>query len=319
MAIDYTRRRDRGNSAPRGDPPPNPRDDMSDVRRTIAEALDLSGMPHEWIEGGDGHALLHEGILLMVAARGGPDGVPVAVLIQAVVLENVACTGEMAVDLLARNGRMLFVAWSAHPQPDSTVKVVLGHDMSVERLDAAAVDRMIRWVLDTASSEVDALQTSYGGKRPGAVAEKPPGMPEGVITVTGRYPELGPAAAMAAFLGVPTGRPARSQYEARRDYWTFLDDDYAVVVGCFAAPDGATTIAVTVLAGPPNGDVAAAALMREREALQRTAHATDLLPGDGVAKAVADGALRQLRPREVGAIPDTVATPEARRRGLFRR
>lgn len=84
---------------------------MSDLHRTITEALDMLGLEYVQNEDRDDVYLIgRDGVLLMVGVKG-MDGVPVGIVIVAIVLENVECTKELAVDLLKRSGRATFATW----------------------------------------------------------------------------------------------------------------------------------------------------------------------------------------------------------------
>lgn len=284
--------------------------DMSELHRTITEALDQSGLQYGQPEDReDLYFLEREGVLLAVGARG-MNGVPAMVQIQAIVLDNVECTAELTADLLKRNNEMVFTSWAIHYQSDETVKVSLGYELDVAQLDVRLVEKMINWVLNKATAEVDALQETYGGKRPVVieepVVEEPPNMPEGPLTWTGRYPGYEPARAMAIFLsasGEPD-KPYRPSYEERHDYWVsvFNEGGYGLVLGCFVETDGTTVIAVTALCDPEYSKLASKLLWNERFALQQSAHSTDI---SKISKAVASGALRQLRPSEIGITPSS--------------
>lgn len=329
--IQSTQENDHSPSSPRSQSEPTHRQvSMSELHRAITEALDRIGRQYEQNEERDDlYFLEHEGVLLVVGARD-VDGVPAMVQIQAIVLEDVECSAELTADLLRRNGRMAFSAWEIYDQPEGTVKVSLAHELSVQPLDAGLVERMVNWVLDSATAEVEALQATYGGKRPVVVAEVPlelAAMPMGAVTFAGRYPDYEPTQAMAAFFLV--SGPSRPSYKELRDsFWLFDGGRHQLLVGCFTEPDGTPFVVVT---GFSESDTASAEramdlLEGERTALQQSAHSTeDFLPKNRIPEAVASGTLRQLRPSEVGPIPDSASekptkknVPSLRFDGLYR-
>lgn len=282
---------------------------MSELHRTITVALDRTGIVYGQREDRDDVYLLErDGVLLMV----GPlavDGVPAAVSIFAIVLENVECTRELTVDLLARNGKTL-PAWATHDQPDGTVTVTLSYKMNAEQLDVGLVERTVNWVLDKATAEVDALQATYGGKRK-VVAEESPeptAMPTGPITCSGRYPGYEPAQAMAAFLSAPSQRVRPSHREVRDSFWGYNGNGYEFYVGCFAEHEGTPVIVVTGFCDqtPECLEAAATFLLLQRRAMEESAHSTEDLGENGLAEAVASDALRQLRLSEIGSMPESV-------------
>lgn len=287
---------------------------MSDLHRTITEALDHIGIQYGQREDRDDVYLLErDGVRLMVGPLG-VDGVPAAVSIFAVVLENVERTRELTVDLATRSGKTL-ADWATHDRADGTVTVTLSYMMSAEQLEVGLVERMVNSVLGTAVAEVDALQATYGGRRPiiftGESPSLPTNMPTGPLTFSGRYPGYGPAQAMAAFLSVPgDGRPP---YMEMGDYiWVFKGgghelfdgDGYELVVGCCVEADGTPVIVVTGFCErkPEYAEKAAVLILGEKSALVQSAQSTETLGEDGLGEAAASGKLRQLRPSDVGPI-----------------
>lgn len=310
---------------------------MSDLHRTIAEALNMLGLEYVQNEDRDDVYLIgRDGVLLMVGVKG-MDGVPVGLVIVAIVLKNVECTKELAVDLLKRNGRATFATWEISDGSDGAVDVSFSYQLSAEQLDVGLVARMVNWVLEKSTEEIDALQATYGGERAFVVkeespvvteeqpvaAEKPPEltiMPQGPVTFKGRYPGYEPAQAMAAFLSVP-GQRRPSYEEARDSFWMFDGGGCELAIGCYAESDGTPVIFVTGFSEPKpeSAERAMELLSGEFSALQQSAHSTarsstdptarstdDTLARNEISEAVASGALRQLRPSEIKATPNSV-------------
>jgi hypothetical protein len=297
---------------------------MSDLHRTITEALDRIGVSYHRSEDGNTYGFVHEGIVLMVAARAVDENMPAAVLIQAVVLEKVECTRELMVDLLERNGRTMFAAWlidsdswiTEKRQPDGMVKVTLGYDLSAEQLDAGLVERLVGRVLSTAVSAANELQSAHGGERPVIVAEeqpvaaeKPPEptiMPQGPITYTGRYPGYEPKQAMETFFSA-SAEHERPSYEEGRDFWAFDGGGYWIVVGCFVEPDGTPVIVLTCFSKSAHSAPPMEPFMDEFfSVIQQSADSTHVvLPDEEITESSEAGTLRQLRPSELdGGAPN---------------
>ena len=295
---------------------------MSDLHSTITEALDMLGLEYVQNEDREHMYLIgRDGVLLRVGVKG-MDDVPAGIVIVAIVLRNVECTKELAVDLLKRNGRATFATWEISDGSDGTVDLSFSYQLSAEQLDVELVARMVHWVLSKATEEIDALQAKYGGDRAFVVKEEPEEpppatiMPTGPLTFVGRYPGYEPAQAMAAFLSVP-GKD-RPSYQVLRDYiWAFKGagevlfdrEGHEVVVGCCAEPDGTPVVVVTGFCEPnsaKNAEKVMALMLGEKIALKQAAHSVGIFNEGDLGEIAASGALRQLRPSEIGAIPDSV-------------
>lgn len=292
---------------------------MSDLHRIITEALDMLELEYVQNEDRDDVYLIErDGVLLMVGVKG-MNGVPVGIVIVAIVLKNVECTKELAVDLLKRNGRATFATWEISDGSDGAVDVSFSYQLSAEQLNVELVARMINWVLNKSTEEIDALQATYGGERAFVVKEEPPPvtiMPTGALTFKGRYPGYDPAQAMAAFFSVSSQRGRPSYQELRDSFWMFDGGGYELAVGCFAEPDGTSVILVTGFSDPEYTNRASELMMGENAALKQSAHSTGMLiKDDELSEAVASGSLRQLRPSEVGPIPDSASEKPAEEPG----
>lgn len=324
----HTSREDQGRIAREGEPPahepPTPPEStnkelcMSDLHRTVTEALDRIGIQYGQREDRDDlYFLGRDGVMLVVGARA-VNEVPAAVTTEAFVLKNIECTKELAVDLLTRNSKLFAVHWAIHHQPDGTVEITLSHELWVEQLDAGLVERMVNRVLDNATAEIDALQATYGGERAFVVKEEQQPatiMPTGPLTYAGRFPGYESAQAMAAFLSVPgEGRPSYQVF--CNHIWVFKGggqvlfdgEGYEVVVGCCAEPDGTPVVVVTGFCEPnaENAEKVGMLILGERNALEQSAHSIGIFNEGDIGEIAASGELRQLRPSEVGAIPDSV-------------
>lgn len=141
------------------------------------------------------------------------------------------------------------------------------------------------------------------------ITEEPPEliiMPQGPEILAGRYPGCKPAQAMAAFRNVPNLH--RLSYDELEDScWSIDGGEYAIVVGCFAEPDGTPVIVLTYLVESEQSQSAPLLMMVEKMALKESAHSTENILAEGwIREAVSSGALRQLRPSEIRSMPSSV-------------
>lgn len=141
-----------------------------------------------------------------------------------------------------------------------------------------------------------------------AHTEEPPGMSQGPITYTGRYPGYEPAQVLEKFFSA-AAEHERPSYEERPDGWVFDGGGYLISVGCFVESDGTPVIALTSVSKSAGSTPPQQPFMDEFfSVVQKSAESTNVvLPHEEITDSGGHGTLRQLRPGELnGDAPNHV-------------